>query len=76
MSVYVITILLHTRTLYYSKLLFIGGTAVEPTNEELDSEPDEWEAQQVKKAMTVLPDITGINYLCFLGLLLLSSFAF
>lgn len=30
-----------------------------PTNEELDSEPDEWEEQQVKKAMTALPDITG-----------------
>ncbi|KAJ2944009.1 hypothetical protein O0L34_g8333 [Tuta absoluta] len=35
------------------------GTAAAPTNEELDSEPDEWEEQQIKKAMPAIPDITG-----------------
>ncbi|XP_049887757.1 PAX3- and PAX7-binding protein 1 [Pectinophora gossypiella] len=35
------------------------GTAAAPTNEELDSEPDEWEEQQIKKAMPAIPDITA-----------------
>ncbi|CAH0747041.1 unnamed protein product [Diatraea saccharalis] len=35
------------------------GTAAAPTNEELDSEVEEWEEQQMQKAMHAIPDIPG-----------------
>ena len=41
-------------------VVLTGGTAVAPTTEELGSEPDEWEEQQIKKAMPAIADITGM----------------
>ncbi|XP_028174590.1 PAX3- and PAX7-binding protein 1-like [Ostrinia furnacalis] len=35
------------------------GTAAAPTNEELDSEGEEWEEQQMQKAMPAISDIAG-----------------
>lgn len=37
-----------------------GGTAAVQSDEEINSEAEEWEEQQIKKGMPVLPDIIGM----------------